>query len=118
MSEPSKSQIVGVYNAAEPSLYSVFSRAQSDRRKAVEFYNSLAETYNAAQLKDVILLSLPAARNRVGNLSNILENRGLVRGVDFEVAPVSRDASGALLPKSDRKVALQRLTAAQMKSSS
>lgn len=88
--------------------------SKTTRQEAIAFYDDLADKYNAADVGGIIVTELPRTKNRVGNLANVMENRGLVRGLDFYAAVVRKDAEGNSHPVPDRKVAIKRLTAALM----
>lgn len=104
--------------SAFDELFSGEAAATTDARQgAIEFYNSLAEAYNAAPVTGIVVVALPKTKNRVGNASNVLENRGLVRGLDFHIAIVRRDAADNLIPVNERTVAIKRLTSSLMRKS-
>lgn len=104
--------VVGTLPACDPSVAHLFEKEGQSALRNRQLYNQLAEAYNAMRPGNVMILSLAARSNVIGNLANILANRGLVRGVDFEAAPRTKGPDGKLLPKEDRTVALKRLSQA------
>lgn len=104
--------VVGTLPPSDPSVAHLFEKAGPSAQQNRHLYNELAEAYNSTNVGVVLILSLTSRPNLIGNLANILTNRGLVRGVDFEVAPRTKGPDGKLLPKEDRTVALKRLSPA------
>lgn len=118
----SQPKILGTVTQDDPSyaaLDGLFMQeakvSRTTRQEAIAFYDDLAENYNKTDVGGIIVTALPPTKNRVGNLANVMENRGLVRGLDFYAAIILKDADGKPHPRSDRKVAIKRLTAALMK---
>lgn len=114
-------KILGRVSSEDPSyeaLDALFSDqakvGKNARQETISFYNQLADEYNAIDVGGIVVTELPPTKNRVGNLSNVLENRGLLRGQDFHAAVIKKDSDGRTHPISERKVAIKRLSAALM----
>lgn len=114
-------QVLGTMSQEDPlytDLDTLFTQeakvGKNARQESIAFYNGLADSYNAASVPGIVVTELPRTKNRVGNLANVLENRGLVRGLDFYIAAIRKDADGKPHPVQERKVAIKRLTAATM----
>lgn len=114
-------KILGTVSQEDPSynaLDALFSQeakvGKTSRQETIAFYDELADRYNETEVPGILVAELPRTKNRVGNLSNVMENRGLVRGLDFHAAVIRKDADGKPHPVHERKVAIKRLSAATM----
>lgn len=114
-------KILGSVSSEDPSYEAIdalFNEqahvGKRSRQETIEFYNTLADEYNSTDIGGIVITELPRTRNRVGNLSNVLENRGLIRGQDFHAAVIKKDADGRPHPIHERKVAIKRLSAASL----
>ena len=72
-------------------------------------YDYIAARYNALPRKGILLVEV-SARASLGNMSKVLEGRGLVRGQDYEMVRVKEDSKGLRIPIHKRPVAIERLS--------
>lgn len=78
-------------------------------------YNILVEPYNSAPIGSIIVMP-QSAHLKQSNVTNILVNRGLVYGVDFNLNKPFRRPDGETVPADERHLLLTKLTSRLLKS--
>jgi len=96
----------------EPGYKDVNNKVRQELGQKVD-YEVLSEQYDGAERKTIFLLKISPGI-RITNIATVLSRRGLVRGKDYDIARIKRDANGAPIPVDLRPVAIKKLTEATM----
>ena len=76
-------------------------------------YNKLAAAYNRAPVDSYI--GVNGYSGTVGNLGRVLDNRGLERGVDYEITRIKTDPSGTTVPRNRRVATIHKMSSTEMR---
>lgn len=82
--------------------------------RATYDYDNLAHSYNAAEVNAILVIPAEMNTHR-GNLSKVIEGRGLEEGTDFLITKPVRSAEGAHIPPERRRLLVRKLTSKDMR---
>ena len=95
--------------------YDAVARAVNRRPRNKIDYDTLEKRYNALEVSGFLLVEVDKSL-KVGNVAVVMNNRGLVRSTDYEIAKLRVNAKGQRIATDSRPLVITKLTQRPMTS--